>query len=161
SEEMVVLRGSEKEGVSPHAAPPADPNERVEVTVRLRAKNPVIDSSRRLTHDEYAAAHGADDADLDKICDYAALHGLYVSGTDRPRRTMPLMGPVGDLEAAFGAFLGRRATPQGSFRERQGPVMIPKSLEGIIEGVFGLDDRPQAQPKFQLLPTIKAHAGGT
>jgi kumamolisin len=41
-----------------------------------------------------------------------------------------------------------------TFRGRSGAVKIPSELEGIVEGVFGLDSRPQAHPRFMPLRTV-------
>ncbi|MGA7934233.1 MAG: S53 family peptidase, partial [Kovacikia sp.] len=39
----------------------------------------------------------------------------------------------------------------GTYRGRIGSLYIPTELVPIVEGVFGLDDRPQAQPAVQLV----------
>ncbi len=38
----------------------------------------------------------------------------------------------------------------GTFRGRTGDILIPAELQGVIVGVFGLDNRPQASAHFQL-----------
>jgi kumamolisin len=51
--------------------------------------------------------------------------------------------------------------PQGNFRGRTGTLSVPAPYAAIITGVFGLDNRPQAEPHFRRLPQtpgIKAHA---
>jgi len=37
----------------------------------------------------------------------------------------------------------------GEYRGRTGAVRMPAELKGIVEGVFGLDNRPQAKPHFR------------
>jgi kumamolisin len=52
---------------------------------------------------------------------------------------------------AFGVELTRYEHPDGNYRGRQGPVMVPTQLADAVEGVFGLDNRPQAQPRVRLV----------
>src|SRR5262249_25483670 len=37
----------------------------------------------------------------------------------------------------------------GLYRGRHGPVHVPLILDGVVEGVFGLDNRPKAKPHFR------------
>jgi len=48
--------------------------------------------------------------------------------------------------------------PHGSYRGRVGSISLPKSLAGIVQGVFGLDNRPQAAPHFQLPGVVSAES---
>src|SRR5207237_142910 len=48
--------------------------------------------------------------------------------------------------------------PQGSYRGRTGSLTIPVELSGVIEGVFGLDDRPQVQPHFRIRKELVGQA---
>ena len=65
---------------------------------------------------------------------------------------MVLSGTVAQFAAAFGVQLELFAHPDGgSFRGRQGPIQIPAGLQDVVEGVFGLDDRPQAAAHFRRL----------
>jgi kumamolisin len=43
-----------------------------------------------------------------------------------------------------------------TFRGRSGPIKVPAHLADIVEGVFGLDNRPQVQPRF--MPFHSAHS---
>ena len=61
---------------------------------------------------------------------------------------MHARGTVAQLEAAFGVTLGvYENDDQGQFRGREGSISIPASLDGIVTGVFGLDDRRVARRK--------------
>jgi kumamolisin len=46
-----------------------------------------------------------------------------------------------------------------------GDIKIPAKLQPVVEGVFGLDDRPQARPMFTVAKTdglhLQPHATGT
>lgn len=142
------------------------PDERLEVTVRLRPKAPlpsptsadaggaladVLPAQRHyLTRDEFAAAHGADPQDIAKVEQFAEAHGLAVVGASEARRSVLLSGPAAAFEAAFGTALAQFEHDGGSYRGRTGTLSVPADLGPVVEGVFGLDDRPQAAPHFQV-----------
>jgi kumamolisin len=65
------------------------------------------------------------------------------------RRSLVLSGTVAALSNAFGVVLEHYEHPHGSYRGRTGAVHVPAYLAPIVEGVFGLDDRPQCQPHSQ------------
>jgi kumamolisin len=54
------------------------------------------------------------------------------------------------MNKAFGVELKQYEHPTaGRYRGRTGPIHIPENLKDQIEGVFGLDNRPQAMPHFR------------
>ena len=60
------------------------------------------------------------------------------------------------MEDAFKVSLLNYKDKNGkAFRGRVGNIKIPKELEGIVEGVFGLDNRTIATPKFKILKKKK------
>ena len=61
---------------------------------------------------------------------------------------MVLAGTVEQFNRAFGVDLERFEHDGGSYRGRTGPIHLPDELHGKVEGVFGLDDRQQAQTSF-------------
>ena len=61
-----------------------------------------------------------------------------------------MQGRVVDLSAGFGVELSRYDHPAGPFRGRTGPIMLPPQLGPIVDGVFGLDDRPQARAQYRI-----------
>src|SRR5665811_1210476 len=95
---------------------------------------------------------GADPADIAAVRSFAAEQGLEVIEADPAQRKVVLAGPAQKVSAAFGVTLQRYQYAQGTYRGRTGPVTIPTELRAIVEGVFGLDDRPQAKPHFRSLP---------
>jgi kumamolisin len=54
-------------------------------------------------------------------------------------------GPATQHSGAFGVELTQHTVRQRSFRVRSGAVTVPDELAEIVEGVLGLDDRPQAR----------------
>src|SRR6202795_975826 len=134
----IPLKGSERAAVK-GAQPlgPADPTERLEVTilVRRRARQDLatrvaaITSGRApgpfLRRDEFAKRHGADPADIAAVRAFAAAHGLAAEQEDVPRRTAVLSGTVAQFNAAFGAQLQQMSHANGKYRGRTGPIMVP------------------------------------
>ena len=138
------------------------PQERIEVSVRVRAKpgakepdealgDTPLAARRYLSREEWAAAHGADTQDLAKVAAFAHAHGLVVVDSNAPRRTVVLSGTATQMEAAFGVKLEQFEHDAGTYRGRSGTISVPGDPAGIVEGVFGLDNRPQAKPHFQVL----------
>jgi kumamolisin len=139
------------------------PDQRIEVTVQIRARSTPaaqaellalqerpVSERQYLSREEYEAAHGADPADLEKVEDFAHEHGLEVAEVSPARRLMKLSGTVQDVSAAFGVQLHEYESAGGRYRGRVGAVHVPAELSDIIQGVFGLDDRPQVHPHMRL-----------
>jgi kumamolisin len=159
--DRVEVPGSEKAALpDTHLAGPAPPDERFQVTVRVRrqADLPPLTAhmtqapSERtyMTQAELAAQHGASAEDLAKVAAFAAQFGLTVDDSDAARRSVLLSGTTAQFEQAFSVTLSRYALPDGDVRGRSGPVWVPKELDGIVDGVFGLDNRPFAKAHYSL-----------
>ena len=106
-----------------------------------------------LSRDEFALQHGAAAADIAKVAEFAKAHGLAVVESNASRRTVVLSGTAAALSEAFGTTLQQFEHDGGTYRGRTGSLSVPTNLEGVVEGVFGLDNRPQATPHFQVLGT--------
>ncbi len=155
----VSLPGSERHPLPESSVTaPADPNERLEVTVRVRPRQPLpspeemaamaaqLPSERRyMTAGEFEHQYGADEADMERVAAFARQHGLHVVEKSAGRRSVVLSGTVRAAEAAFGVTLSDYEYPHGTYRGRTGMVSIPDDLEGVVEGVFGLDNRTFAK----------------
>ena len=158
---LVALPGSARQprsGAREVGAP--DPNQIIQVSVILRPRTPFEQLRSRkelgpthprdrqyMTREECAARHGADAADLAKVEAFAYQNNLTVVEESLPRRTVVLSGTIANLSAAFGVKLMNYDHPAGNFRGRTGPVFLPPALSGLVQGVFGLDNRPQALPR--------------
>ena len=172
--QLVTLPGSEK--AAPDASPlhPLDPGEILTVTVRLRRKkslNEMVSTDAVvptvMTRSAYARQYGAEPGAIKQVEAFAAAHDLKVLETSAARRSVVLEGTVAQMEKAFGVELTRYKAADGTeFRGRTGIIHIPTELTDIVEGVFGLDNRPQAEPHFQVYQPVKEgsvapRAGGT
>jgi kumamolisin len=160
------LKGSERKPLAnSRVLGPADPAERLEVTVVVRATDPqglqarIQEIARRhgerkhLSRAEFARRHGASRADLDAVREFAEAHGLAVVQEHVGRRTLVLAGTVAQFSDAFDVKLQHCSHPRGTYRGRTGPVHVPTQLSGIIEAVLGLDNRPQAEAHFRMQTT--------
>jgi kumamolisin len=130
---------------------PANPNETVDVTIRLRSrsgKKPIEENSI-LSRKEFEQRHGADPKSIALVESFARAHKLIVKEESAARRTVILSGPVAAMNQAFGVELKEYEHSSGRYRGRTGPVQLPAELHDVVEGVFGLDNRPQAKPHFR------------
>jgi kumamolisin len=154
--ERIILPGSRKVG-------PADPTEQIQVTLFLRRGSspnqfPDVEKigklppaqRKHLSRAQFTSRHGARPADIKKIRTFAAQNKLKVVEVSRPRRSVLLSGSVAAFSRAFGVELNSYQHSSGTSRLRTGTIQIPAALGGIIEGVFGLDNRPQAKPHFRI-----------
>ncbi len=160
--ERVQIPGSEREFEPQHErVGEADANKQIEVTVYLRAQGTldwVDDEARRLpadrrsiTREELAKGYAAREADIEAVRGFARDNGLEVTDVDPARRMVKLRGTVDAASKAFGAQeLGLFEHPAaGAYRARRGPLTVPRDLDGVVIGVFGIDERPQAQPQLR------------
>jgi kumamolisin len=165
--DRVPLPHSERRAPPGTRVGPVDPQERVEVTVRVRSRSKtglpsVGEMSARLPRDrqylkreELRDLHGADPKDLERIRAFANQHGLTVIEESVARRSIRLSGTAAAMKDAFGVDLARYTHGGVTFRGRTGPIYLPAELTPLVEGVFGLDTRPQARPHFRRLGTDK------
>jgi kumamolisin len=160
----ILLKGSERSAVSgARVAAPANPAERLEVSVLVRRRGKQAMQSRlaslvagkkipHLTKEEFAREHGADPADFAKVRAFAEAHGLKVLQEHAARRTVILSGTVAQFCAAFGVQLHQMSYAGGTYRGRTGGIYLPTEWDGVVEAILGLDNRPQARPRFRSRP---------
>jgi kumamolisin len=167
----IPLKGSERASMpGARSLAPADPTERLEVTILVRRRArpdfavrvAACVSGRAtgpfLSRDEFAKRHGADAPDLATVRAFAAAHGLAVEQEDGARRTVVLSGTVAQFSAAFSVQLHQMSHDGRTYRGRTGAVLLPADLDGIVEAVLGLDSRPQASPHFRIRPAAASAA---
>ncbi|HEV3390396.1 MAG TPA: S53 family peptidase [Solirubrobacteraceae bacterium] len=156
--ERVEIPGSDRQPTAHHPrVGDVDHDKAIEVTVYLRpsgsldwvdqqADRPAAER-RTMSREELAQATGASDEDIAAVRAFADRAGLEVTGVDKARRAVTLRGTVDAVAEAFGAQdLGVFGHPSaGEYRGRSGPLTVPSALAGVITGVFGIDERPQAR----------------
>jgi kumamolisin len=159
---FAVISGSERQPVSgARLIHNSHPDQDIEVSIRIRSKaeaqRPEFKSAlskpgfKQMSRADYEGTHGADPADVEKIRKFAQEFGLKVreTGTELARRTVMVSGKVSDLEKAFDVELKEYSCSTGNFRGRVGTLSVPTEYADIITGVFGLDNRRQAEPHFR------------
>jgi kumamolisin len=166
TKKVVSIPGSNKTPYqNAKAIAPSPADERLEVTVRLRPKNPLPDllsasgPVKTVSHAEFDSLYGASAKDIAQIRRFAKEHNLTVTRESSARRSVMLAGTVTDFNKAFGVNLKTYAYAAGTYRGRTGSIQIPAELAGIVEGVFGLDNRPVAKRHSSL--AANPAAGGT
>ncbi|MFC7395294.1 S53 family peptidase [Scopulibacillus cellulosilyticus] len=142
-----------------------DPNEQMSVTIYLRrgstksklekmvnemAERP-FSKRQHLSHDEFADAYGADPEDVKKIEEFADEYDLKVDEINTSSGIVVLSGKASSFNQAFNVELANYEHPDFNYRGHTGHVYIPENLNDVVQGVFGLDNRPQAKPHFRLL----------
>lgn len=148
-----------------------DPSERLEVTLRLRSRQALppaqemgtreVRTRRHLTREEFASAYGADAHDIELVEAFAHDYELDVVEVGIGRRTVTLSGTAADMQAAFGTQLHLYEHAGRRYRGREGTVSVPEPLQGIVTGIFGLDNRSQARPHLRFNPLNDGAASGT
>jgi kumamolisin len=113
---------------------------------------------KHLSHQELVSQYGADEKDLAAVETFARQHGLQVVEKCASRRIVILSGTVEDFSKAFGVTLEHYEHPDGTYRGRTGHIQVPAELAPVVEGVFGLDNRPFARPHFQQQTKAVPHA---
>lgn len=158
------LTGSERQlPTNARLVGPVDPQENIEISIYLRDPAPMPQPGQQLSRAEYINAHRALPDDIAKVVAFAQQHHLTVVETDPVMRKVVLAGPAAAMTKAFATELHRYEHPGGgTFRGRTGHLHVPNALEPIIVGIFGLDDRPQAHPRFRTARTAQlVHSGLT
>jgi kumamolisin len=158
-----IIRGSEKLAMpGARSVGPIDDNERLEVTVKLRPKKPLEDLSSSnafsdtlpqnrtyMSRDDLNDIHGADPKDIAKIKAFARAHKLVIVEANAAERKVVLSGTAAAFSAAFDTKIEHFESPDGTYRGRIGALSIRSDIADIVEGVFGIDNRPQARPHYQ------------
>jgi kumamolisin len=157
----VPLAGSERAAL-PQAgsAGSVDETEHIQVMLitRRRAalpRNPA-GSLARISRDDLRQKFGSDPADQALVAQVLAGpdSALTVTRQDPASRQVLISGPTGALAAAFRTSLSlvTSTRPDGSVswhRYREGGLLLPAALHGIVVAVLGLDNRPQVQSRLR------------
>jgi kumamolisin len=150
----IKLAGSKKAAPEGTDTQKLNPEQSMDVTIQLRPKESIeghVKSGKRYSREEYEKILGARDTDIQKVEQFASRHHLTIAGIEKARRSVMLRGKVSDFEEAFQVKMSSYQNSDGHiFRGRSGEIGIPAGLNNIVEGVFGLDDRLQTKPMFQV-----------
>jgi len=154
-QDKTALSGSERAALSgSNVVGPTDPNQLVEISIVVKQRRPLNLADLQgkiLSHDDFASTYGADPEHIKRVEAFVSANNLSVveTGDEIARRTIKVRGTVANLEKAFSVTLNDYEHPVGRYRGRTGSVYIPSELSDVIQGVFGLDNRPQAKPHYR------------
>jgi kumamolisin len=152
-----------------------DPERRIRVTVllapdpdpalqkhrdalRARAQGEIAPGRREpyASREEVISANWPSADALLKLGTFAGKFGLAV-GPMRPPGLLTLEGRTADVRAAFriDSIDGHRQAVESrnypvDFRQRTGPILVPKAIADVVEAVLGTDDRRQARIKMHI-----------
>ena len=144
----LILAGSEsqhpKHSVPAGSTLPAEPIQITLVLRRVREIPSIETLANRLTHDEFAAAHGALPDDLEAVEKFARDQNLKVTRVDRPARLVSIEGSLTHLALLFGADLRLSELNAAVLRTRQGLLHVPAELANRVVAILGFDNRPVA-----------------
>ncbi|MPZ32029.1 MAG: hypothetical protein GEV13_13710 [Rhodospirillales bacterium] len=107
-----------------------------------------------LTHKDFAEGWGASKEDAEHVLQYLkGVDDRIKQLPDTPsspmlaRRLVTVRGPLGAFARAFDATVQAVRLSDGRIvLERTGTIAVPKSLQGVVLSVFGLDTRPIGSP---------------
>ena len=165
-QDRTAIVGSERAEPLGSNMGPADPQDRVRLSVYLKAAGPAVeppnaDAAARFMSREAMANERAQSqrGQIEQVRAFAEAQGLTVVEADPARRLVRLEGSVQAMEAAFGTRLHRYEHQGRSFRARTGALTAPTAMAAAVEAVLGLDQRPIATPKSVRLASADASAG--
>jgi kumamolisin len=88
----------------------------------------------------------ADPADLEAVRAFARDNGLKILAESAEARTVRVDGTVAQVGKAFGVEIEWRIDEQGrKYLSYRGALTVPAQLNGVVEAVLGLDQRPVAR----------------
>ena len=138
---------------------PTSPDEWVEITVKLKRKAPLDVKGRpqtSMTREALEQRFGASQTDIDTVTRVLESNGLEILKTDPATRSVQAAGPASTMEKIFNVRLIRYTHERGDYRGRVGELQIPQELDGIVEAVFGLDNRRVVKRRRTLASTAPA-----
>lgn len=121
-------------------------DENITVTIRLRRKKQLPAQGELLSREQYFSDYSAAQEDADKVEAFAHQYLLSTKEVNLARRSLILTGKLSDFEKAFGI----KFETQNNYRTFSSDVKYPAELNDIIVGIFGLDTKPIAKPRFQV-----------
>jgi len=145
------------------ASTPYSGRKRITVSVILHCAKPIPDaavSGKHLTRAQFKARHAATPQAIKIVKAFAKAFSLTAEA-DAVRRTVQLTGTTKNMQEAFGTTLHEHIVDGVTYRVREGTIQLPQSLLPHVQAVLGLDDRPQATPKFRIAHARAVNASFT
>lgn len=151
-----LMPGRVCQPIPPQNSGEVDATTPIEITVVLlrRASLPAASKAAAISGAALAAQSGADPADIELVGTTVTQAGAQVIQRDPASWRVRISGTAPILEFLFGTTLqGAGITdPDGNtldVRHRTGDLSVPAGPAGVVTGVLGLDDRPQARVRLR------------
>ena len=143
----VPLPGSHRPVTRAERIGDVDPEARIEVTLTLRGPE-LPQPASPVSREDFERQYAARPEDIGEVTAVLSRFGLTVEDVSPLARSLRASGTAEQVEQAFHPGLGvYRSAEQGEYRGREGQVEIPAELDGLVTGVFGLDQRRVARRK--------------
>jgi len=107
-------------------------------------------SQKPLSRSEFTRMFGATNEDRALVKQFASEYGLHVVQEDVARATIHLSGTVAQMEKAFGVQMHQFAYARGTYRGVSKAASVPAALQGVVEAVLGLDNRPCCETRHMV-----------
>lgn len=124
-----------------------DPEKCIIATAVLFWKTPLNDilaNEKRLTREGFARKFNLQANKVKVFTEFLRSNNLNFEISNNIKRYVNLSGKVKDFEKAFNVSLKLYScSTRSGFIGREGFISVPKELEGIVEGIIGLDYRPK------------------
>jgi kumamolisin len=109
-----------------------------------------------VSHQDFAAVHGAATADMDKVANFAVANGLEVVESNAARRSVVVRGTAAQINKAFVVELHHYRSPLGDYHGHEGRVAVPADISPLVQLIVGLDNRPVPAKHFAANATSAA-----
>lgn len=151
-----IIAGSSRTSVGTTAGA-LDGSTVVQATILLRRplERPGPDTPP-LTPTEFADLYGADPTDAAAVTQALRNSDIAVLEAHLPSGRLRIEGKAAAMSGFFGTTLEAVDPSTGHSRARSGELSVPSELGGVVIGVLGLDDRPQAHARSRIRPHAQA-----
>ena len=160
-----IVAGSDRRPVAGATATgKPDPNEEIEVTLKVRRKNKLPDlrgrPSKQITRQQLAARYGASNADIAKVKKTLGRYHLKVVKSDAATRTVRLRGKIADMEKAFDVKLFNYLRADEGYQGGAGPVRAPEDYRGRVGPVHIPVELKKSSKRSSVSTTAAWSTGG-
>jgi len=151
--DYVILADSYKEPVATLSSGDIDTSENIQVTLLIKTAQTDEAVNDTAAGDEtYNSALAFSECVLNKVKPFTEHFNLDILSVNESERTIILHGTIASFETALKTPLKRYTDEAGiTFRGRAGYIYVPSEIADIVEGIYGLDDRPCAKPHVTML----------
>lgn len=130
---------------------PEDQEMKIIVALRPRQLLKAIknaDKTKLPTKEDIKSLKNADPEDIDMVVDYLTQQGFTIIDTSIFMRHVRATGTVAQIAQAFGVVLNWYEVMDDKSFGHDGPILVPRSWDGRVEEIFGLNNFPLLSEQF-------------